>query len=71
MVIDGFETYHQFSVYINSSMFRKQHQTSLKAASNSAEESVVQPLPTLFHLLGMIPFKKVINLFYHYLKSQS
>lgn len=46
------------SVYINSSMFRKQHQNSLKAAANSAEESVVYPLPTLFKLLGIAPFKK-------------
>ncbi|KAL5580233.1 hypothetical protein UlMin_012675 [Ulmus minor] len=46
------------SVYINSSMFHKQHETSLKAASNSSEESVVHPLPTLFYLLGLTPFKK-------------
>ncbi|KAF8403208.1 hypothetical protein HHK36_011307 [Tetracentron sinense] len=46
------------SVYINSSMFRKRHQTSLKAVRNSTEESVVHPLPTLFRLLGLIPFKK-------------
>ncbi|XP_057956384.1 DNA repair protein RAD5A [Malania oleifera] len=46
------------SVYINSSMFRKHHQTSFKAASNSTEESVVHPLPTLFRLLGLVPFKK-------------
>ncbi|KAA8550241.1 hypothetical protein F0562_001925 [Nyssa sinensis] len=44
------------SVYINSSMFHKSHQTSLKAASN--EESVVHPLPTLLRLLGLSPFKK-------------
>ncbi|XP_062105253.1 DNA repair protein RAD5A isoform X2 [Humulus lupulus] len=46
------------SVYINSSMFHKQHDTSLKAVSSSTEESVVHPLPTLFHLLGLAPFKK-------------
>ncbi|KAK2984529.1 hypothetical protein RJ640_025026 [Escallonia rubra] len=46
------------SVYINSSMFRKSHQTLLKAASSTADESVVHPLPTLFKLLGLIPFKK-------------
>ncbi|KAE8037511.1 hypothetical protein FH972_010097 [Carpinus fangiana] len=45
-------------VYINSSMFRKHHQTSLKAASNAAEESVVHLLPALFRLLGLTPFKK-------------
>ncbi|KAK9279319.1 hypothetical protein L1049_012998 [Liquidambar formosana] len=46
------------SVYINSSMFRNCHQISLKAASNSTDESVVHPLPTLFRLLGLTPFKK-------------
>ncbi|XP_015873517.3 DNA repair protein RAD5A isoform X1 [Ziziphus jujuba] len=46
------------SVYINSSMLSKQKCTSLKQASTSADESVVHPLPTLFHLLGMTPFKK-------------
>ncbi|KAG8371209.1 hypothetical protein BUALT_Bualt13G0063500 [Buddleja alternifolia] len=46
------------SVYINSSMFKKSHQTSLKASSNSAEESIVHPLPTLFKLLGLVPFTK-------------
>ena len=48
------------SVYINSSMFHKYQQTSLKAASNSTEESVVHPLPNLFRLLGLTPFKKVM-----------
>ncbi|KAM7256149.1 hypothetical protein ACFE04_011890 [Oxalis oulophora] len=46
------------SVYINGSMLQKQNQTSLKASSNSSEDSVVHPLPTLFQLLGMRPFKK-------------
>ncbi|EOY33588.1 DNA/RNA helicase protein isoform 2, partial [Theobroma cacao] len=46
------------SVYINSSMFHKYQQTSLKAASNSTEESVFHPLPNLFRLLGLTPFKK-------------
>ncbi|KAI3886869.1 hypothetical protein MKX03_037179 [Papaver bracteatum] len=46
------------SVYINSSMFRKCHQTSLKATRTSAEESVVHPLPNLLRLLGLTPFKK-------------
>ncbi|GAB2274661.1 DNA repair protein rad5a [Dionaea muscipula] len=46
------------SVYINSTMFRKHHQTSLKSANKSTEESVVHPLPTLFRLLGLSPFKK-------------
>lgn len=44
------------SVYINGSMFRKGYQTSLKASGN--DESVVHPLPTLFQLLGLSPFKK-------------
>uniref|UniRef100_A0A803QKU8 Uncharacterized protein n=1 Tax=Cannabis sativa TaxID=3483 RepID=A0A803QKU8_CANSA len=53
------DTIHlSISVYIDSSMFHKQHDTSLKAASSSADESVVHPLPTLFHLLGLAPFKK-------------
>uniref|UniRef100_A0A2N9GMB7 SWI/SNF-related matrix-associated actin-dependent regulator of chromatin subfamily A member 3-like 2 n=1 Tax=Fagus sylvatica TaxID=28930 RepID=A0A2N9GMB7_FAGSY len=56
-VVDEFTYCLQSSVYINSSMFRKHSQTSLKAASN-AEESVVHPLPNLFRLLGLIPFKK-------------
>ncbi|OVA17874.1 SNF2-related [Macleaya cordata] len=46
------------SVFINSSMFRKCHQTSLKATRNITEESVVHPLPNLFRLLGLTPFKK-------------
>ncbi|PIA54804.1 hypothetical protein AQUCO_00900998v1 [Aquilegia coerulea] len=46
------------SVYINRSMFRKRHQTSVKSTRNVTEESVVHPLPTLFKLLGMTPFKK-------------
>ncbi|CAH2072145.1 unnamed protein product [Thlaspi arvense] len=46
------------SVYINSSMFQKHSATSLKAATNTAEESMFHPLPNLFRLLGLIPFKK-------------
>ncbi|XP_028808168.1 DNA repair protein RAD5A [Neltuma alba] len=45
-------------VFINSSMFRKRHQVSLKDATNSTDESVFHPLPTLFRLLGLSPFKK-------------
>ncbi|PHU03751.1 hypothetical protein BC332_29002 [Capsicum chinense] len=45
-------------VYINSFMFRRSHQTSLKARNNPADDTVVHPLPTLFHLLGLTPFKK-------------
>lgn len=46
------------SVYIDSSMFRKSHQISLKAASESVDESVVHPLPNLFRLLELTPFRK-------------
>ncbi|KAK6936152.1 HIRAN domain [Dillenia turbinata] len=46
------------SVYMNSLLFQKHSQISLKAATNGNEESVVHPLPTLFHLLGLSPFKK-------------
>jgi len=41
-------------------MFGKHHQVSLKDATNSTDESVFHPLPTLFRLLGLNPFKKVI-----------
>ncbi|XP_020230971.1 DNA repair protein RAD5A [Cajanus cajan] len=46
------------SVFINSSLFGKHHQVSLKDAANSTDESVFHPLPTLFRLLGLNPFKK-------------
>lgn len=46
------------SVYINGSMLQKHNQNSLKAAANSSEETVVHPLPNLFRLLGIAPFKK-------------
>ncbi|KAJ6808547.1 putative SWI/SNF-related matrix-associated actin-dependent regulator of chromatin subfamily A member 3-like 2 isoform X1 [Iris pallida] len=45
-------------VYINSSMFQKHHQTSMKPTSSSLEVSTLHPLPTLFRLLGLTPFKK-------------
>jgi len=41
-------------------MFVKHHQVSLKDATNSTDESVFHPLPALFRLLGLSPFKKVI-----------
>lgn len=41
-------------------MFGKHHQLSLKDAANSSDESVFHPLPTLFRLLGLNPFKKVV-----------
>ncbi|KAI3679441.1 hypothetical protein L2E82_51352 [Cichorium intybus] len=46
------------SVYINSSMLQKTHQTSVKVPTNSIDETSIQPLPTLFRLLGLVPFKK-------------
>ncbi|XP_057990817.1 DNA repair protein RAD5A isoform X2 [Hevea brasiliensis] len=46
------------SVYIDSAMFRKHQKTSLKAASHSNEETIIHPLPNLFRLLGLTPFKK-------------
>ncbi|KAL2981643.1 hypothetical protein AAZX31_13G301500 [Glycine max] len=46
------------SVFINSSMFGKHHQVSLKDAANSTDESVFHPLTNLFRLLGLNPFKK-------------
>ncbi|XP_073221698.1 DNA repair protein RAD5A isoform X2 [Cicer arietinum] len=46
------------SVFINRSMFVKQHEVSLKDATNSTDESVFHPLPALFRLLGLSPFKK-------------
>lgn len=46
------------SVYLNSVMFHKHHQTSLKATANSTEETVGHPLSILFCLLGLTPFKK-------------
>ncbi|KAK1310831.1 hypothetical protein QJS10_CPA08g00521 [Acorus calamus] len=46
------------SVYINGSMFHKHHRTSLKMSHQPTEGSVVHPLPNLFRLLGLTPFKK-------------
>ncbi|KAG5248058.1 DNA repair protein [Salix suchowensis] len=46
------------SVYLNSVMFHKHHQTTLKATANSTEETVGHPLSILFRLLGLTPFKK-------------
>lgn len=51
-----------YSVYINSSMFQKHSATSLKVASNTADESIFHPLPNLLRLLGLTPFKKVMDL---------
>ncbi|XP_023768797.2 DNA repair protein RAD5A [Lactuca sativa] len=46
------------SVYINSSILHKSHQTSVKVPTSSVDETSIQPLPTLFRLLGLVPFKK-------------
>nr|KAJ0221886.1 hypothetical protein LSAT_V11C200072490 [Lactuca sativa] len=46
------------SVYINSSILHTSHQTSVKVPTTSVDETSIQPLPTLFPLLGLIPFKK-------------
>ncbi|XP_045804293.1 DNA repair protein RAD5A-like isoform X1 [Trifolium pratense] len=46
------------SVFINRSMFVKHHHVSLKDATSSTDESVFHPLPALFRLLGLSPFKK-------------
>ncbi|XP_073007051.1 DNA repair protein RAD5A isoform X1 [Typha latifolia] len=45
-------------VYINSSLFRKTIQSSLKSTHVASEQSAIHPLPTLFRLLGLTPFKK-------------
>ncbi|CAH1452492.1 unnamed protein product [Lactuca virosa] len=53
------DTIHlSISVYINSSMLHKSHQTSVKVPTTSVDETSIQPLPTLFRLLGLVPFKK-------------
>ncbi|KAJ1279353.1 hypothetical protein BS78_04G149100 [Paspalum vaginatum] len=46
------------SVYINSSLFRDQKQASPKAARFAPEDSTFHPLPSLFKLIGLAPFKK-------------
>nr|CAB3446745.1 unnamed protein product [Digitaria exilis] len=46
------------SVYINISMFRDQKQSSPKAARVAPEDSTFYPLPALFKLIGLAPFKK-------------
>jgi hypothetical protein len=61
-----------FSVFINRSMFVKHHHVSLKDATSSTDESVFHPLPALFRLLGLSPFKKVIvgsHLYLWYIQS--
>lgn len=47
------------SVHINNLMIQKHHQMSLRSTNVAMEDLPVQPLPTLFRFLGLIPFKKV------------
>lgn len=47
------------SVHINNLMIRKHHQMSLRSTNVAMEDLPFQPLPTLFRLLGLTPFKKV------------
>ncbi|XP_076946038.1 DNA repair protein RAD5A-like [Bidens hawaiensis] len=46
------------SVYINSSILHKSLQTSVKVPNTSNDETSIHPIPTLFRLLGLVPFKK-------------
>lgn len=46
------------SVYINSSMFRDQKQSLPKAARVATDDSTFHPLPALFKVIGLAPFKK-------------
>ncbi|XP_040377121.1 DNA repair protein RAD5A isoform X3 [Oryza brachyantha] len=46
------------SVYINSSLFHGQKQSTPKAARAATEDSTFHPLPALFKLTGLSPFKK-------------
>ncbi|CAN6272882.1 unnamed protein product [Urochloa humidicola] len=46
------------SVYINSSMFHDQKQSLPKSARVAPEDSTFYPLPALFKLIGLTPFKK-------------
>ncbi|KAH7424297.1 hypothetical protein KP509_11G001600 [Ceratopteris richardii] len=43
-------------IHVHSSLFKKSH--SHTSLSTSASDKTVHPLPTLFHLLGLKPFKK-------------
>ncbi|KAG0483180.1 hypothetical protein HPP92_011264 [Vanilla planifolia] len=46
------------SVYINISLFRKSHKTSITTTSSAPDETTIYPLPALFRLLGSVPFIK-------------
>lgn len=47
------------SVYINIKMLQPTNQPQYKAGKNASEESTFHPVPSLFRLLGLVPFKKV------------
>ncbi|XP_042463169.1 DNA repair protein RAD5A-like [Zingiber officinale] len=58
-VLSIMDTIHlSVSVHINNLMIRKHHQMSLRSTNVAMEDLPVQPLPTLFRFLGLIPFKK-------------
>jgi hypothetical protein len=64
--ISVFSDPHQFefavvlcSVHINSSVFRDHKLAAPKAARDVTEDSTFHPLPALFKLIGLAPFKKV------------
>ncbi|CAL9191464.1 unnamed protein product [Musa hybrid cultivar] len=58
-VLGIMDTIHlSVSVYINSSMIQKHQQTTVRSINISTEESSVHPLPSLFRLLGLTPFRK-------------
>ncbi|KAK3154235.1 hypothetical protein QOZ80_2BG0188000 [Eleusine coracana subsp. coracana] len=46
------------SVYINSSIFRDHKLSAPKAARVATEDSTFHPLPALFKLIGLAPYKK-------------
>ncbi|KAF0931660.1 hypothetical protein E2562_005615 [Oryza meyeriana var. granulata] len=46
------------SIYINSSMFHGQKQSTPKAARAATEDSTFHLLPTLLKLTGLAPLKK-------------
>ncbi|XP_078157224.1 DNA/RNA helicase protein isoform X3 [Carex rostrata] len=46
------------SVYINIKMLQPTNQPQYKAGKNASEESTFHPVPSLFRLLGLVPFKK-------------
>jgi hypothetical protein len=47
------------SVYINIKMLQSTSQSQYKAGKTASDASTFQPVPLLFRLLGLVPFKKV------------